>query len=146
MALGELVEAGENKQVVLGFLEALCAGDRATAYDAFAPAATWSYPPALGGPGVHRGRDAIFDAYFALDEDLYETGTSSYDIEVRGAIAEGDRVAVEMRHRGRLRDGGAPYEADYHVLYEVRGGKIQAVREYFDSLGVHRLLFGKARG
>ena len=130
--------ADENKQIVLGFLRALSAGDREAARAAFAAEATWHYPPSMGGPGVHRGRDAIFDVYFALDDDLYETGTREYDIEILGSLAEGDAVAVEMRHRGRTL-AGKPYETDYHVLYEVRNGRIRAVREYFDSLYVRRV-------
>ena len=127
-----------NKQIVLSFLEALCRGDREAARAAFREDATWHYPPSLGGPGLHQGRDAIFDVYFAVDEKLYETGTRKYDIEILSAIAEGSRVAVEMRHRGRTRSG-EPYETDYHVLYELRDGRISAVREYFDSLYVRKL-------
>jgi ketosteroid isomerase-like protein len=131
-------DPAHNKTVVLRFLEALCRGDRDAARQAFAADASWHYPPSLGGPGVHRGRDAIFDVYFAVDERLYETGTRRYDLQVTNAIAEGDSVAVEMRHRGQTRDG-RPYETDYHVLYQLEGGRIQRVREYFDSLYVRRL-------
>ena len=122
-----------NKAVVLGFLDALAHGNREAAREAFAEDATWSYPPSLGGPGIHRGRDAIFDVYFAVDERLYETGTRRYDLRVRNTIAEGDSVAVEMRHCGRTWDGRA-YETDYHVLYLLEAGHIRHVREYFDSL------------
>ncbi len=135
----------ENKQIVLTFLEALSRGDRDAARAAFWQEATWSYPPSLGGPGVHRGRDAIWNDYFAVDEKLYETGTREYDIEILGATAEDDRVAVEMRHRGRTTDG-KPYDSDYHVLYELRDGQISAVREYFDSLYVRRLYSNKELG
>ena len=132
------VSAAENKRVVLDFLKALSAGDRDTARARFHEDATWHYPPSMGGPGVHRGRDAIFDVYFAVDEELYETGTREYDIEILGVVAEGPAVAVEMRHRGRTL-AGRPYETDYHVVYEVREGRICAVREYFDSLYVRRV-------
>jgi len=132
------MDAAGNKRVVLDFLAALCAGDREAARGLFAEDASWRYPASLGGPGTHRGRDAIFDVYFALDEGLYETGTREYDIEVTSAIAEDDRVAVEMRHRGRTRDG-RPYETDYHVLYRLEDGRIHEVHEYFDSLYVRRL-------
>jgi len=132
------LQTARNKAVVLGFIDALARGDRAAAREAFAEDATWRYPPSLGGPGIHRGRDAIFDVYFAVDERLYETGTRSYDLRILNAIAEADAVAVEMRHTGRTRDG-RPYETDYHVLYLLEGGRIQHVREYFDSLYVRRV-------
>jgi ketosteroid isomerase-like protein len=132
------VSAERNKAVVQGFLRALARGDRAAARDAFAEDASWRYPASLGGPGVHRGRDAIFDVYFGVDDKLFETGTRSYDLEVTSAIAEGDRVAIEMRHRGRTLDG-RPYETDYHVLYRLVDGRIVEVHEYFDSLYIRRL-------
>jgi ketosteroid isomerase-like protein len=135
---GHSSSAAENTRVVLDFLEALRAGDRERARGSLAEDATWTYPPSLGGPGVHRGRERIFDVYFATDERLYETGTRSYDLEVTGATAEGERVALELRHRARTRDG-RPYETDYHVLYVVRDGRIREVREYFDSLYVRRM-------
>lgn len=131
------MSAAENKTVVLEFLRAIARGDRESALAAFAEDATWRYPASLG-PGVHRGRKAIFDVYFGTDEKLFDTGTSSYDFEVTSAIAEGDRVAVEMRHRGRTKDG-RPYETDYHVLYRLADGRIQEVHEYFDSLYIRRL-------
>jgi len=132
------VSAERNKVIVQDFLAALARGDRESARAAFAEDACWRYPASLGGPGVHRGRDAIFDVYFGVDEKLFETGTRRYDFEITSAIAEGDRVAIEMRHRGRTRDG-RPYETDYHVLYRLEGGRIAEVHEYFDSLYVRRL-------
>ncbi|HEX5064516.1 MAG TPA: nuclear transport factor 2 family protein [Myxococcota bacterium] len=132
------MDAQQNKAVVQGFLAALARGDRGAARVAFREDATWRYPASLGGPGVHRGRDAIFDVYFGVDEKLFDTGTRRYDFEITSAVAEGDRVAVEMRHRGRTRDG-RPYETDYHVLYRLEDGRIAEVHEYFDSLYVRRL-------
>ena len=52
-----------------------------------------------------------------------------------------DRVAVEMRHRGRTRDG-RDYETDYHVSFEGRDGLIREVHEYLDSLYIKRELIG----
>jgi ketosteroid isomerase-like protein len=132
------VGAERNKAIVQGFLAALARGDRESARAAFTEDASWRYPASLGGPGVHRGRDAIFDVYFGVDEKLFETGTRHYDFEITSTVAEGDRVAIEMRHRGRTRDG-RPYETDYHVLYRLEGGRIAEVHEYFDSLYVRRL-------
>jgi ketosteroid isomerase-like protein len=132
------MDAQQNKAVVQGFLAALARGDRDAARAAFREDATWRYPASLGGPGVHRGRDAIFDVYFGVDEKLFDTGTRRYDFEITSAVAEADRVAIEMRHRGRTRDG-RPYETDYHVLYRLEGGRIAEVHEYFDSLYVRRL-------
>jgi hypothetical protein len=47
----------------------------------------------------------------------------------KGITAEGDRVAVEAESYGETASGKI-YNNLYHFLFEVRGGKIQAVREY----------------
>ena len=38
-------------------------------------------PPSLAG-GPFRGRDSIFGTYIAIDDQLFETGTRSYDFEI----------------------------------------------------------------
>lgn len=51
---------------------------------------------------------------------------------VTGAIAEGDRVAVEVESEGDLRNGRR-YRQQYHFAMQFRDGKICAVREYLDT-------------
>jgi uncharacterized protein len=130
-----------NKAVVLDMLDALARGDRVRARELFAPDATWQCPPSMPWPATYEGRDAIFDQYFAVDEELFETGVSEYDLEVLNLVAEGDQVAVEMRHRGVGLDG-QPYETDHGLVYVVRDGRIAATREYIDSLYLSRVLLG----
>jgi ketosteroid isomerase-like protein len=130
-----------NKQLVLDYLEAIAEGRTDDAKSAFATDVLWKHPPSLGNGGRLEGRDAVFDRYFAVDDDLFETGRSQYDFEILSAIAEGDRVAVEMRHRGNAKNG-QPFESDYHVSFQVRGGLIREVHEYLDSLWVKRELLG----
>ena len=127
--------------VVVGMLDALSRGDRVRAKAAFAPDATWQCPPSMPWPPFYEGRDAIFDQYFAVDEELFETGVSEYDLEVLNTVAEGDQVAVEMRHRSVGVDG-QPYETDHSLVYVVRDGLIVAVREYIDTLYLTRALLG----
>jgi ketosteroid isomerase-like protein len=130
-----------NRAVVVEMLDALARGDRDRARAAFAVEATWQCPPSMPWPPFYEGRDAIFDEYFAVDVDLFETGVSEYDLEVLNAVAERDQVSVEMRHRG-VGLGGQPYETDHSVIYVVRGGLIVAVREYIDTLYLTRALLG----
>jgi ketosteroid isomerase-like protein len=130
-----------NTAVVVDMLAALARGDRARARAAFADDATWQCPPSMPWPPFYEGRDAIFDQYFAVDVDLFETGVSEYDLEVLNTVAEGDHVSVEMRHRGAGLDGQA-YETDHSVIYVVRDGLIVAVREYIDTLYLTRALLG----
>jgi ketosteroid isomerase-like protein len=122
-----------NQKLILDYLDAIRRGDRPRAWQAFAEDATWSTPPSLPWPGFYRGRKAIFDEYFAVDNGLFASGVSSYDLEILGTVAAGDHVVVEMRHRAEGLNGRR-YETDHCLVFEVRGGQIQAVREYIDSL------------
>jgi uncharacterized protein len=122
-----------NQKHVLDYLDAIRRGDHARAYEAFAEDATWTTPPTLPWPGVFHGRKAIFEEYFAVDKNLFTTGVSSYDLETRNVVAAGDCVVIEMRHRAEGRNGRR-YETDHCLVFELASGKIQAVREYIDSL------------
>jgi ketosteroid isomerase-like protein len=130
-----------TRRVVVDMLDALARGDRVAARAAFAVDATWQCPPSMPWPPTYQGRDAIFDEYFAVDVELFETGVSVYDLEVLNTVAEGDQVAVEMRHRS-VGVNGEPYETDHSLVYVVRDGVITAVREYIDTLYLTRALLG----
>lgn len=130
------MSASSNKQTAIDFLTAISKGELARAKAMMTEDATWQSPPSLAG-GPFRGRDSIFGTYIAIDDELFETGTRSYDFEILNAIAEGDSVAIEMRHVDRAMDGAA-YDTEYHMLYCFRGDKICKVKEYFDSLFMHR--------
>ena len=130
------MSASSNKQTAIEFLNALAKGELARAQAMMTEDATWQSPPSLAG-GPFRGRDSVFGTYIAIDDQLFETGTRSYEFEILNAIAEGDSVAIEMRHLDRAMDGGS-YDAEYHMLYYFRGEKICKVKEYFDSLFMHR--------
>jgi ketosteroid isomerase-like protein len=57
----------------------------------------------------------------------------------KAITAEGDRVALEAESYGELANGKV-YNNQYHVLMEIRNGKIQAVREYMDTQHAHAVL------
>jgi len=61
-------------------------------------------------------------------------------MRVTGAIAEGDKVALEVVSRGEL-VGGRLYENEYHVLVTLREGRIIAAREYNDTQHAHDVWF-----
>lgn len=64
----------------------------------------------------------------------------SMRMTVRGMIAEGVKIAVEVVGDARLRDGRR-YQNEYHFLITVRDGKISAVREYLDTQHVYATWF-----
>jgi ketosteroid isomerase-like protein len=128
----------ENKKVVLGFVEALSGGNVEAAKAALADDATWWIPGSLPVSGTHRGKKAIFEDFFGKAQALFQP--NSVSIQVRNAIAEGDCVAVEWVARGKSAKGKT-YENYYHLMFEVKNGKIQAVREYVDTLYAKEVLF-----
>ena len=58
---------------------------------------------------------------------------SSYDLETTNVVAAGECVVVEMRHRATGLNG-REYDTEHCLVFAVRGERIQAVREYIDSL------------
>jgi ketosteroid isomerase-like protein len=58
--------------------------------------------------------------------------TDGLRMTVIDAIAEGDKVAVEVESRGDLKNGRA-YRQQYHFAISCRDGKIARVHEYLDT-------------
>ncbi|TVZ05945.1 hypothetical protein EAS64_00255 [Trebonia kvetii] len=56
--------------------------------------------------------------------------------------AESDVVVVEHRLSATL-PNGRPYVNDYCFVYEVRDGKVRAIREYMDTRGGWAQVFGE---
>jgi ketosteroid isomerase-like protein len=130
--------AAENKNVVLGFVEALSGGNIEAAKATLADDVTWWIPGSLPVSGTHRGKKAIFEDFLGKATTFFQPNSMS--IQVRNAIAEGDLVAVEWIARGKSAKG-KNYENYYHLMFEVKNAKIQAIREYVDTLYAKEVLF-----
>lgn len=128
----------DNKKVVAEFIEALSGGNIKALDAALAEDATWWLPGSLPVSGTHRGKKGIFEGFLAKAAPLFQPGTLA--IEVRNTVAEGDCVAVEWIARGKTAKGKA-YENYYHIMFEVKNGKVQTVREYVDTLYAKDVLF-----
>jgi ketosteroid isomerase-like protein len=93
--------------------------------------ATWKIPgrrPEMPTAGV-LSKDKIARVFYAM---LGELKDGRLKMKVKGAIAEGDQVAVEAESWGELKNGRV-YNQEYHFLITLRDGKISAVREYLDT-------------
>jgi uncharacterized protein (TIGR02246 family) len=128
-----------SKTVVLKYVEALQRGDADAVRDSFAEQATWWLPGELPLSGTWRGRDQILDEFLASAMQYYDPDTVS--IEVTNVVAEGEQVVLEWITRGRTA-GGNDYENFYSAIFVVRDERIQAVREYTDTLYASNVLFG----
>jgi uncharacterized protein len=122
----------DNKALLRQYVEALQSGDGQAVRSFFAEDATWTlHAGELPMSGTWTGRDRIMDGFFATAMANYQPG--SIELEITALIAEQDQVVLQWTSRARTRDGRA-YENGCVGVFTVRGGKIQAVREYMDTL------------
>ena len=121
----------DTRAVVERYVAAVEAGDGATVRELFAGAATWRLFGDMPMSGTWRGRDTIIDEFLAGALGHYEPG--SIRLEITAVVAEGERAVVEWTSRAGTRRG-EPYENFCVGVFTVRDGKIQAVREYMDTL------------
>jgi uncharacterized protein len=133
-------QPNSTKAVIRRYVAALRAGDERAVRSFFAEDATWTLQAgALPMSGTWEGRDRIMDGFFATAMANYEPG--SVELEITAMLAEQDQVVLEWTSRARTRDG-RPYENGCIGVFTVRDGKIQAVREYMDTLYVSQAFSG----
>lgn len=120
-----------NKKVVLSFLENFSAGRVDDALALMADHATWWI---AGRPGKSADAGTKTKTEFGeMAREMLAEMPGGLRFTVKGVTAEGDRVAVEAESYGET-TGGKVYNNLYHFLFEIRGGRIEAVREYFDTM------------
>lgn len=61
---------------------------------------------------------------------------------VEEVIAEGDRVAAEVRSRGTMEDGQV-FSTRYAFLFTLRDGRIARIAEFYEPEPVNRLIMPK---
>lgn len=121
----------DNKQTVREYLAHFRTADVAKLTDAMSEDATWwilGQPHLFAGAGTKSRADMerIWGNLFGHMKDGLE-------MTVIGMVAEGSKVAAEIRSHADLTDGRV-YENQYHMLFTLRQGKIVEVKEYADTL------------
>src|SRR5690349_8834715 len=109
------------KAVASRLFELFSAGDAAGVLDLMTDDATWWLP---GKPGQlpvvgTRTKPQIARLFQTMGAAL----EGPLKMTVKSAIAEGDKVAMEVESLGQLRNGRT-YNQEYHFLITVRDGKI----------------------
>ena len=133
------MSAEENKKIVLGFFENFSSGKMEQALGMMADNATWSV---MGKPDKFALAGTKTKAQFSeLVKGIGAAMPKGLRVTPKGVTAEGDRVALEAESYGETANGKV-YNNMYHFLIEVRGGKIQAVREYLDTIHAQDVLVG----
>ncbi len=129
----------DTAAVMRRYLDALLAGDLPTITDSFAEDATWRVPGDLPVSGTVHGRDAIV-GFLLQAGGLFAPGSQKFDLGV--PLVEGAVAVLEWSVTGTGTATGLPYDNRYCGLFEIRAGRIQNVREYFDTAHFQRVLIG----
>jgi ketosteroid isomerase-like protein len=132
--------AERNKRVAIELFEKFTAGDIAGVLDTMTDDATWLIPgkPELTPAAGLYDKRKIGKLFHVMLGRL----KSGLKMTVRSALAEGDKVAIEVQSEGDLTNGNL-YRQQYHFVIEFREGKICAVREYLDTQHAHAVWFGQ---
>ena len=131
------MSAEDNKKIALSFWENFSTGKAEAALALLDDNATWWI---AGKPELFPLAGTKTKAQFT--EMLKGIGAAmpkGLRVTPKAITAEGDRVAIEAESYGELANGKV-YNNLYHVLMEIRNGKIQAVREYMDTQHAHAVL------
>ena len=135
-----ITAANADEQLVLDFFEVLSSGDLEKLRGFYHEDSVWEPKVKdIAGAGRHIGMD-IIDTFLAPVRGMFEPGDPK--IHVHNMFSRDGRVCVESNSTGRTKDGKV-YDNDYCWVFEVSGGKIDAMREYMDSHYTAKL-FGMA--
>jgi ketosteroid isomerase-like protein len=121
----------ENKQAVLDFCAHFKKAGVDELMDAMSEDAIWRImgkPHLLPGAGPQSRGDME-----RIWGNLFGHMKAGLEMIVIGMVAEGDKVAAEIRSYANLNDGRV-YENEYHMLFTLRRGQIVEVKEYADTL------------
>ena len=129
----------ENKKIVSIFIDGVFAGnDLEAAIELLADNCSWWMIGSLPTSGLYEGKQTIVDNVLSADGGQIKPGSKF--INLRTLIGEGEHVAGEWTG-GFKTVGGFDYENVYNVMFEVKDGKITAIREYNDSLYMKEAFF-----
>jgi len=132
----------QNKKAAIELFARFTAGDIPSVMASMTDDATWlisGKPDASPAAGLYT-KEKISGLFLTMQGRL----KSGLKMTVTSAIAEGDKVALEVESYGELKNGNI-YDQRYHFLIEFRGGKICAVREYLDTQHAHSVWFGRSK-
>ncbi len=145
--LGDLTlgSIDDNKALVGRYFQAIAAHDMDALAALMDPSLHFR---CAGGTGFEDS--VVFDSPEALTDDIRVNVGKLYDPavgiqpKVLNLTAEGDRVAAEVRIRGRSVATGLDYDNLYVFLFWIRGGRFTRIHENLDTAYAMRVLLGPA--
>jgi ketosteroid isomerase-like protein len=139
-----MAETAANEQLIRDYFAALGRGDLERLEALLAPDLRVRFS---GGTGAEQ--DLYFDRT-GLMRFFKENQSKLYDAdfgvrpEIQCLVAQGDRVAVEVRIRARSAATKAPYDNLYAFFFWIRDGRIIESHEHLDTLYVRERLLEPA--
>lgn len=127
----------DPKQTVSDFLATFSRGDVDGVIGAMSADATWWVSGGLEGMSGTYDR-ASLGPLLEGARAMYKEG--ALRITPTAMTVEGNRVAVEAEGFATMTNGRV-YHPRYHMLFEVKHGKIRSVREYMDTLHAWETFF-----
>jgi ketosteroid isomerase-like protein len=112
----------------------------------FTEDAVWIAPPrnataiAAGKPEVTRMSRSEIASFIA--KDFGRVFVADVAIDFTGLFGEDDIVVLQNRTRATLANG-RKYDLDYCFVFKLREGRICEMREYMDTLGGFRQIYGE---
>jgi uncharacterized protein len=130
------MDTQQNKKIVLGFLDDISMGDYGRVLESFADDGTYWIVGNLPGAGMYT-KEKIPE-FLSSWRSIFPKGIK---LTADCLIGEGDYVAVEGHSYAEIADGKI-YQNKYVWVFEVKDGKIRAIREYPDTQHGKEVLFG----
>ncbi|MFA4915739.1 MAG: nuclear transport factor 2 family protein [Syntrophales bacterium] len=127
----------ENKKLVVSFLEKWSSNDFVGALALMADTGSWwvgGKPDKFALAGIRSKSEFV-----ELLNSVLSFCPGGLKLIPKSLVAEKDRVVVEAESYAETTNGKT-YQNQYHFLFEVRGGKIHAVREYLDTMHAKEVL------
>jgi hypothetical protein len=129
-----ITQLAANKQLIADYFYEQSVAGLGSALRHLSDEATWWVPGQWELSGTYT-KAQLMDAIETLPYDGF------LDFDIGELTAEDNRVAAEVRVRGKLKDGRR-FDFWIHFLFTVEAGKITSVKEYVDSQYTRQLFFG----
>lgn len=123
----------DNKQVVQQVFESFGRGDIPGLLKSLSEDVVWSAPGSADVPyhGERRGHSGATEFFQQLGSNV-----SFESFEPGAFIAEGDRVVVLGRERGRVNATGKVFDNEWALVFTLSGGKITDFKLYENTAAV----------
>jgi ketosteroid isomerase-like protein len=133
------------RSIVEGYFDAIAGVDDAAiarALDCMSDDVVWINPASIDPVTVHKGKDAVRALLTSAIADVYEP--NSLKSLKRETLVEGNR-AVTLYDTQATTTAGRDYRNHFAIEFEVDDdGKLSYIRENFDSLLFHTVVYGDA--